>query len=201
MGTVSSNVRELRNVIERAVILVRGGSLEFDLPIQTASSPSPVSKSRAETEAAGADEPGFLTEAEVSCLDGLNRFRSFVETHCSLSDSAGLVRLWLMSENIRKAERALEIADARYKAGAGTQIDVLDAQTARTDARGSYVNALRDYSVARAGLIRATGTDILPGIKPSQPQSQQRQPHEARTNREKSNARQPRKVLAIHEFQ
>jgi DNA-binding NtrC family response regulator len=26
------NIRELRNVIERAVILARGGSLEFDLP-------------------------------------------------------------------------------------------------------------------------------------------------------------------------
>jgi hydrogenase-4 transcriptional activator len=27
------NIRELRNVIERAVILARGGALEFDLPI------------------------------------------------------------------------------------------------------------------------------------------------------------------------
>ena len=33
------NVRELRNVIERAVILARGGSLEFDLPMTQAASP------------------------------------------------------------------------------------------------------------------------------------------------------------------
>jgi outer membrane protein TolC len=44
--------------------------------------------------------------------------------------------------------------------GAGTQIDVLNAQTALTDARGSYVDALFNYSVARATLIRATGADL-----------------------------------------
>jgi outer membrane protein TolC len=56
--------------------------------------------------------------------------------------------------------RALELANSRYKVGAGTQIDVLNAQTALTDARGSYVDALRNYSVARATLIRATGADL-----------------------------------------
>jgi len=64
------------------------------------------------------------------------------------------------SENIKKAVRALELATERYKAGAGTQIDVLNAQTALTEARGSYVDALRNYSVARATLIRATGADL-----------------------------------------
>jgi outer membrane protein TolC len=62
--------------------------------------------------------------------------------------------------NVKKAVRALELADARYKEGAGTQIDVLSAQTALTDARGSYVDALRNYSVARARLLRATGSDL-----------------------------------------
>jgi len=59
-----------------------------------------------------------------------------------------------------KAERALELSTDRYKVGAGTQIDVLNAETALTDARGSYVDALRNYSVARATLIRATGADL-----------------------------------------
>ncbi len=64
--------------------------------------------------------------------------------------------------NVKKAVRALELAEKRYKEGAGTQIDVLSAQTALTDARGSYVDALRNYSVARAALIRATGADLQP---------------------------------------
>ena len=64
------------------------------------------------------------------------------------------------SENIKKAVRSLELATDRYKVGAGTQIDVLNAQTALTEARGSYVDGLRNYSVARATLIRATGADL-----------------------------------------
>ncbi len=64
------------------------------------------------------------------------------------------------TENVKKAKRALELADTRYKEGAGTQIDVLSAQTALTDAHGSYVDALRNYSVARASLLRATGADL-----------------------------------------
>jgi outer membrane protein TolC len=70
--------------------------------------------------------------------------------------------LTAQTENIRKAVRALELASSRYNVGAGTQIDVLNAQTALTDARGSYVDALRNYSVARATLVRATGEDVGP---------------------------------------
>jgi outer membrane protein len=64
------------------------------------------------------------------------------------------------TENVKKAVIALDLSDTRYKEGAGTQIDVLSAQTALTGARGSYVDALRDYSVARASLLRATGEDM-----------------------------------------
>ncbi len=65
------------------------------------------------------------------------------------------------SANVQKAQRALELAQIRYTEGAGTQIDVLNAQTALTEAHGSFVDALRDYSVARANLVRATGADLL----------------------------------------
>jgi outer membrane protein TolC len=64
------------------------------------------------------------------------------------------------TENVRKAQRALELAQIRYNEGAGTQVDVLDAQSALTDAHGQYVDALRDHSVARATLLRATGGDL-----------------------------------------
>jgi len=64
------------------------------------------------------------------------------------------------AENVKKARRALELAQIRYQEGAGTQIDVLNAQTALTDAHGSFVDALRNYSVARATLVRATGADL-----------------------------------------
>jgi outer membrane protein len=63
-------------------------------------------------------------------------------------------------DNVRTAQRSLEIAQTRHNEGAGTQLDVLDAQSALTQARGQYVNALRDHSVARARLFRATGADL-----------------------------------------
>ena len=55
------NIRELRNVLERAVILARGGTLNFDLPAAEASSVP----ARRAARAAGDTEPEFLTEAEL----------------------------------------------------------------------------------------------------------------------------------------
>ena len=59
-----------------------------------------------------------------------------------------------------QAVEALRLANSRYDAGTGTQLDVLSAQTALTDARTTYVRALRDYSVARSRLERAIGASI-----------------------------------------
>jgi transcriptional regulator with GAF, ATPase, and Fis domain len=58
------NIRELRNVIERAVIISRGGALDFDLAVTNSAPPPPSSKSQP-------GEPGdkvgaeFLIEAEM----------------------------------------------------------------------------------------------------------------------------------------
>lgn len=55
------NIRELRNVIERAVILARGGVLNFDLPKSDSIAATPASKPHSLNPVA----PGFLTEAEM----------------------------------------------------------------------------------------------------------------------------------------
>jgi len=58
---------------------------------------------------------------------------------------------------LEEAEEALRLARARNEAGTGTQLDVLSAHTALTEARTTQIQALRDYSVARARLERAIG--------------------------------------------
>jgi len=58
---------------------------------------------------------------------------------------------------VEQAEEALRLARARSEAGTGTQLDVLSAQTALTEARTTQIQALHDYSVARARLERAVG--------------------------------------------
>ena len=59
-----------------------------------------------------------------------------------------------------EAEEALRLAEARLTAGSSTQLDVLNAQTALTQARTTQAQALHDYSVARARFQRATGEDM-----------------------------------------
>jgi outer membrane protein len=60
-----------------------------------------------------------------------------------------------------QAEEALRLADVRSQAGSGTQLDVLSAQTALTEARSTQIQALYDYAVARARLERSIGQNIM----------------------------------------
>jgi DNA-binding NtrC family response regulator len=64
------NIRELRNVIERAVIFARGGALEFDLP-GTGSSVDPTSFGPRDFDQA---EPEYLTESEMRRRERENLF-------------------------------------------------------------------------------------------------------------------------------
>lgn len=74
-----------------------------------------------------------------------------------------------------QADEALRLANSRYDAGTGTQLDVLAAQTSLTEARSTTVLALRDYEVARVRMERAIGltlpqsgvTNLSPGAVPS----------------------------------
>src|SRR5262249_30039032 len=59
-----------------------------------------------------------------------------------------------------QAEEALRLATVRSEAGTGTQLDVLNAQTALTEARTTQIEALHDYAVARARLERAIGQEL-----------------------------------------
>ncbi|MGO8675921.1 MAG: TolC family protein [Limisphaerales bacterium] len=61
---------------------------------------------------------------------------------------------------VEEAEEALRLARSRYDAGTGTQLDVLSAQTALTEARTTEIQALHDYSVARSRLERAVGMNV-----------------------------------------
>jgi outer membrane protein len=61
-----------------------------------------------------------------------------------------------------EAEESLREANARADAGTGTQLDVLDAENALTQANSTQVQALHDYDAARARFERAIGAEITP---------------------------------------
>ena len=61
---------------------------------------------------------------------------------------------------LEQAEEALRLAQARSEAGTGTQLDVLGAQTALTEARTIQVQSLYEHAAARARLQRALGSSL-----------------------------------------
>ena len=62
-------------------------------------------------------------------------------------------------KNVEQALEALRLSRERLSAGAGTQLDVLDARVALTRARTTELEARADYNKALADFDRATATD------------------------------------------
>jgi outer membrane protein len=60
-------------------------------------------------------------------------------------------------KNLETSAEALRLAKARLDAGAGVQLDVLNAQTAQTTAQSNYLQALFGYNQSLAEFDRATG--------------------------------------------
>jgi outer membrane protein TolC len=59
------------------------------------------------------------------------------------------------NEALGMSEESLRLARLRFQAGAGTQTDVIDAQTELNNARGDLLNAIVDYNQSYAELQRA----------------------------------------------
>jgi transcriptional regulator with GAF, ATPase, and Fis domain len=85
------NIRELRNVIERAVILARGGALDFDLPVANQSKTStPV---RIESPSGDTTAPKFLTEAEMQRRERDNLLMVLEEANWKIKGPDGAAEL------------------------------------------------------------------------------------------------------------
>ncbi len=92
------------------------------------------------------DDAGRRIELEVRTA-----YSSFIEAKELLESQKKVVE---------QAEEALRLANARSEAGTGTQLEVLSARMALTDAQTTQIQALHDYSAARARLERAMGLNV-----------------------------------------
>jgi len=63
-------------------------------------------------------------------------------------------------KSVEQAAEALRLASARLDAGAGTQLEVLDARTQLTTAQSNRLQALYTYNTAVAEFDRATATEV-----------------------------------------
>jgi transcriptional regulator with GAF, ATPase, and Fis domain len=82
------NIRELRNVIERAIIISRGGALDFDLPAsEPALVPRPAVQEESKTQAE------FLTEAELQQRERENLLVILEKAHWKIMGPEGAAEL------------------------------------------------------------------------------------------------------------
>jgi outer membrane protein TolC len=118
----------------------------------------------------GQQTRGRVTQArarrEQSDLDYADTRRSIeLEVRQAFSDYLQARELLeAQKKTVEEADESLRLAEARFRAGTGTQLDVLSAQTALTQARSNEIEALYDYNVASATLERATGNTVR--VKP-----------------------------------
>lgn len=67
-------------------------------------------------------------------------------------------RIKMKEESVIQAEKGLEIAESRYRSGAGTQLEVQNAQLALVQSRTGFALAKRDRALSLILLERAVGT-------------------------------------------
>ena len=56
-----------------------------------------------------------------------------------------------------QAQKAVQIAQTRFKSGVGTQLELMDTQVAMTRTQTNYAQAIYDFLVARAEWENAVG--------------------------------------------
>jgi TolC family type I secretion outer membrane protein len=69
-------------------------------------------------------------------------------------------RLQTTQTAVDKAAEDVYIAQEKYKVGAGTNLDAIDAQLSLTQAKTNHVKALYDYNVNKAKLDKAVGSPV-----------------------------------------
>lgn len=89
------NIRELRNVIERAVILARGKALEFDLPTHQTRTHAVPAKSPGDNSA----DAGFFTEAEMLQKERNNLARVLEKANWKIKGRDGAAELMGIKPN------------------------------------------------------------------------------------------------------
>jgi len=93
--------------------------------------------------------------AETRFADQRNQVRFEVE-QAFFNLNANAQNIQTASFALQQAEESLRLARLRFQAGVGTQTDVINQQTALTNARVNRLTAILDYNRALANLQRAT---------------------------------------------
>ena len=98
----------------------------------------------------------LLSEAKITYDDDVRQVELEVQTaYSNLQQNRELIVS--QEKNVEQAEEALRLAKARLDAGAGVQLDVLNAQVQLLTAQSTRLQALFGYNSSLADFDRATG--------------------------------------------
>ena len=107
----------------------------------------------------------YSVKQQESIKDEIIKTKMDLEEQIQLQVKDAVLDLKTAEENIPITKKAVEqgeenlrVSQERYKAQMSTSTEVLDAQRYLTRARVNHFNALFDYNLARARLLRAMGT-------------------------------------------
>ncbi|MDQ2868803.1 MAG: TolC family protein [Verrucomicrobiota bacterium] len=100
-----------------------------------------------------------LEESKITLDDAARQVELEVQqAYANLVQGRELIQS--QQKNVEQADEALRLAAARLDAGAGTQLEVLDARVQLTTARSTQLQALYTYNAAVAEFDRATATEV-----------------------------------------
>lgn len=101
-----------------------------------------------------------LEAARITYSDGVLQVELEVQqAYLNLITARETIRS--QQKNVEQAKEALRLANERLGAGAGTQLEVLDARVALTRAQTTELQARGDYNKALAEFDRATAMDTI----------------------------------------
>src|SRR5437867_5299000 len=113
----------------------------------------------------------LLSETKFTYEDDVRQVELEIQTaYSNLQQNRELIKS--QEKNVEQAEEALRLAKARLDAGAGTQLDVLNAQVQLLTAQSTRLQALFGYNSSLAEFDRVTGAqstytemfaDVAPG--------------------------------------
>ena len=102
----------------------------------------------------------LLSEAEITYDDDVRQVELEIsQAYSNLVQNRELIQA--TEKTVEQAEEALRLAKARLDAGAGTQLDVLNAQVQLTQAQSTRLQALFGYDSTLAEFDRVTGTQSV----------------------------------------
>jgi len=75
--------------------------------------------------------------------------------YLNMKEAEKLIKI--AEEGIQNSQESFRIAQVKYNEGIATNTEVIDAQSTLIEAETNYLNALYDYNINRAALVKATG--------------------------------------------